>query len=51
MASQRSVEQGEKVSMKEEVKDAHAENVQQPNLQLDTGDEYSRFRQKWWQLW
>ncbi|KAH7925482.1 ABC protein [Leucogyrophana mollusca] len=27
-------------------------NPQQPlHLQLDTGDEYNRFRQKWWQLW
>jgi len=49
MTSQSS-EKGENV-LKEEVKEAYTDNLQQPNLQLDSGDEYSRFRQKWWQLW
>ncbi|OAX30714.1 hypothetical protein K503DRAFT_184930, partial [Rhizopogon vinicolor AM-OR11-026] len=47
-----SLEQDEKVSLKDEVKEASvASNVLQPNLQLDTGEEHYRFRQKWWQLW
>ncbi|KAF9234112.1 ABC protein [Melanogaster broomeanus] len=33
-------------------KNEPAVTVQQPfSLQLDTGNEYLRFRQKWWQLW
>ncbi|OAX34172.1 hypothetical protein K503DRAFT_699205, partial [Rhizopogon vinicolor AM-OR11-026] len=45
-------EQDEKASLKDDLKEASvASNVLQPNLQLDTGEEYYRFRQKWWQLW
>ncbi|KAG2140137.1 ABC protein [Suillus clintonianus] len=49
MTSQRSEEstKGEK----EEVEEAKAVTLQPLNLQLDTGDEYTNFRQKWWQLW
>ncbi|KAG0698327.1 ABC protein, partial [Suillus ampliporus] len=53
MTSQRSEEspQGEKVPVGQELKEANADNYQPLNLQLDTGDEYTNFRQKWWQLW
>jgi len=45
-------EQDEKASLKDDLKEASvASNVLQPNLQLDTGEEYYRFRRKWWQLW
>ncbi|KAG1832564.1 ABC protein [Suillus subalutaceus] len=46
MTSQRSEE-----SVKEKVEEANAANLQPLNLQLDAGDEYTNFRQKWWQLW
>ncbi|KAG1817968.1 ABC protein [Suillus subaureus] len=50
MTSQRSEEslQGEK----EDIGEANAVNLLRPlHLQLDTGEEYTKFRQKWWQLW
>ncbi|KAG0705743.1 ABC protein [Suillus ampliporus] len=43
--------QDEKVSMQEELKEANRLNHQPLNLQLDTGNEYTNVRQKWWQLW
>ncbi|KAG1891771.1 ABC protein [Suillus fuscotomentosus] len=36
---------------KEKVEEVNGTNPQPLNLQLDTGDEYTNFRQKWWQLW
>ncbi|KAG2129053.1 ABC protein [Suillus bovinus] len=36
---------------KEKVEEVNAANLHPFNLQLDTGDEYTNFRQKWWQLW
>jgi ATP-binding cassette subfamily C (CFTR/MRP) protein 1 len=36
---------------KDQVEVANAVNLQPLNLQLDTGDEYTNFRHKWWQLW
>ncbi|KAG2348012.1 ABC protein [Suillus weaverae] len=49
MTSQRSEEsvRGDK----EKVEKVNTANLQPLNLQLDTGDEYTNFRQKWWQLW
>ena len=49
-----SSERVEKASMKEEVKEvacAGDPGAHHPNLQLDTGQEYVRFRQRPWQLW
>ncbi|KAG1821118.1 ABC protein [Suillus subaureus] len=46
MTSKRSEE-----SVKEKVEEVEAANLQPLNLQLDAGDEYTNFRQKWWQLW
>ncbi|KAG1737506.1 ABC protein [Suillus paluster] len=53
MTSRRSEEslQGEKVPVRQELKDVNADNYKPVNLQFDTGDEYTNFRQKWWQLW
>ncbi|KAG1744460.1 ABC protein [Suillus lakei] len=42
--------QDDKVSIDEELKEAYVFH-QLPTLQLDTGDECVKFRQKWWQLW
>lgn len=49
MTSQRSEESAK--GDKDQVEVANAANLQPLNLQLDTGDEYTNFRQKWWQLW
>jgi hypothetical protein len=49
MTSQRSEESAK--GDKEQVEVANAANLQPLNLQLDTGDEYTNFRQTWWQLW
>jgi hypothetical protein len=49
MTSQRSEESVK--GDKDQVQVANAANLQPLNLQLDTGDEYTNFRQKWWQLW
>lgn len=49
MTSQRSEESAK--GDKDQVEVANAVNLQPLNLQLDTGDEYTNFRQKWWQLW
>ncbi|KAG2037724.1 hypothetical protein BDR03DRAFT_1091732 [Suillus americanus] len=46
MTSQRSEE-----FVKEKLEEANAANLKPLNLQLDAGDEYTNFRQKWWQLW
>ncbi|KAG0705755.1 ABC protein [Suillus ampliporus] len=43
--------QDEKAPIEEELKKVNTLNYQPLNLQLDTGDEYTNFRQKWWQLW
>ncbi|KAG0701997.1 ABC protein [Suillus ampliporus] len=53
MSSQRSEEsvQDQKVPIEDELEEANIVNYQPLNLQLDTGDEYTNFRQKWWQLW
>ncbi|KAG0699189.1 ABC protein [Suillus ampliporus] len=49
MTSQRSEEFGQ---VPVEREDANAANLHQPlHLQLDAGDEYTNFRQKWWQWW
>ncbi|KAG0695504.1 ABC protein [Suillus ampliporus] len=52
MSSQRSEEsvQDQKVPIEDELEEANIVNYQPLNLQLDTGDEYTNFRQKWWQL-
>ncbi|KAG2137199.1 ABC protein [Suillus cothurnatus] len=50
MTSQRSEEslQGEK----EDIGEANAADLLRPlHLQLDTGEGYTNFRKKWWQLW
>ncbi|KAG2105828.1 ABC protein [Suillus discolor] len=36
---------------KEKVEEVNAANLQPLNLQLDTGNKYTNFRHKWWQLW
>ncbi|KAG2055912.1 ABC protein [Suillus hirtellus] len=36
---------------KEKVEEVSATNLQPSNLQLDTGNEYTNFRHKCWQLW
>ncbi|KAG2043713.1 ABC protein [Suillus americanus] len=37
---------------KEDIEEANAANLLRPlHLQLDTGEGYTNFRQKWWQLW
>ncbi|KAG0700067.1 ABC protein [Suillus ampliporus] len=51
MTSQRS-EEFVQVPVERELKEANAANLHQPlHLQLDTGDEYTNLRQKWWQWW
>ncbi|KAG1733609.1 ABC protein [Suillus paluster] len=51
MSSQYS-EESMQVPVEREPKEANAANLHQPlHLQLDTGDEYTNFRQKWWQWW
>ncbi|KAG1747121.1 ABC protein [Suillus paluster] len=49
--SEKSIVEEEKVPIEEELKEVNIVNYQPLNLQLDTGDEYVYFRQKWWQLW
>ncbi|KAG2153342.1 ABC protein [Suillus clintonianus] len=50
MTSRRSEESLE--SDEEKVEEANVVNLQPLNhLQLDTGNEYTNFRQKWWQFW
>ncbi|KAG2147644.1 ABC protein [Suillus clintonianus] len=44
--------QRRKVSIIEELKEANVPHLHRHlNIQLDTGNEYANFRQKWWQLW
>ncbi|KAG1748434.1 ABC protein [Suillus paluster] len=45
-------EKSAQVPVKREFKQAKAAYLHQPlHLQLNTGDEYTNFRQKWWQWW
>ncbi|KAG0693348.1 ABC protein [Suillus ampliporus] len=52
MTSQWSEEsvQGKKVPVEQGFKEANTDNYQHLNLRLDTGNEYTNSRQKWWQL-
>ncbi|KAG1821818.1 ABC protein [Suillus subaureus] len=43
--------QDNKVSIVEESREDSISYHQLPTHQLDTGNEYAKFRQKWWQLW
>ncbi|KAG1728440.1 hypothetical protein EDB19DRAFT_1642493 [Suillus lakei] len=50
MSSQRS-EKSVQVPVEQEPKETDAANLPHQHLQLDAGDEYTNFRQKWWQWW
>ncbi|KAG2147643.1 ABC protein [Suillus clintonianus] len=44
--------QDDKISIDEDLDGANASNLHRYlNLQLDTGNEHTNFRRKWWQLW
>ncbi|KIJ66694.1 hypothetical protein HYDPIDRAFT_149564 [Hydnomerulius pinastri MD-312] len=49
--SEKEISSEKEITSESEKKEAQASAHQPLNLQLDTGTEYLKFRQKWWQLW